>query len=758
MRTQPATPTTATRREARQRSFPPVFGATVLATLLVSAACGGDPGQSAGDPSAVPATDFTQQGPIEYWAGKDTSGNLRNLIAQFNEETPEGKVTFHELPDNADLQRQQMVQNDQIKNPQMAVLSMDVVWTAEFAANGMVDALPPDRFPTDQFLPATVASATYFDKLYGYPGSSDGRLALLPQGPARRGRSEPPTTWDEIKAACKKIEADRTSRWTAMRVTSQKYEGLTVNFAEAVNSAGGNITGDAGQPVVDSPESRRGLSFLVDAFKDGTIPRGAITWQEEQGRQAFEDGELIFHRNWPYVYALASKKDGSSKVAGKFAVAALPGLSGPGVSSLGGHNLAIGRHAENKGTAADFVKFLTSERVMKSNVLATSAAPTITSLYTDPDITDKYPYMPILLQSIQTAEPRPKAVRYGDVTLSIQDSAYNALQGQVDPETALSRLQADLRRIITRLSVLAPGAPREEPGRSTCLLKPPALSWKSRGGQRHAPATPTPIRTCRASTGTASDRRPKLAPSSDTPVGLANLAGVEMWERFSFYGMQGILVFYLYYALTDGGLGLREASATSIVGAYGGPVYLSAILGAWLADRLLGAERALTAAADRHHGRPPLPGLGARLPRGGHRPDLHRRRIRHAEGHHHLRARRPVQPRGPAARRRLLHLLHGRQHRRTGRAAADRAAVAAPRGFHWGFGLAAVGMAIGLAQYLLLRRSTLGNAGHQITNPLDRSGKIRYGAIAAAVIVSGRPAVGDRRDHRRRGCPPSSSG
>ena len=91
-------------------------------------------------------------------------------------------------------------------------------------------------------------------------------------------------------------------------------------------------------------------------FADGTIPKGAITWQEEQGRQAFQDGELIFHRNWPYVYALAQKTDGSSKVAGKFDVAPLPGVAGPGVSSLGGHNFAIAANAENKGTAADFME------------------------------------------------------------------------------------------------------------------------------------------------------------------------------------------------------------------------------------------------------------------------------------------------------------------------------------------------------------------------------------------------------------------
>ena len=55
------------------------------------------------------------------------------------------------------------------------------------------------------------------------------------------------------------------------------------------------------------------MQTLTDWFKGGYIPKGAITWQEEQGRQAFQNGTLIFHRNWGYVYNLF---DGSSKVAG----------------------------------------------------------------------------------------------------------------------------------------------------------------------------------------------------------------------------------------------------------------------------------------------------------------------------------------------------------------------------------------------------------------------------------------------------------
>src|SRR3546814_16347294 len=61
--------------------------------------------------------------------------------------------------------------------------------------------------------------------------------------------------------------------------------------------------------------------------------------------------------------------------------------------------------------------------------------------------------------------------------------------------------------------------------------------------------------------------------------------------------MQGILLIYMYFTVTEGGLGIERAVATGIVGPYGGTVYLSTILGAWIADRLLGSERVLFSSA-----------------------------------------------------------------------------------------------------------------------------------------------------------------
>jgi trehalose/maltose transport system substrate-binding protein len=185
----------------------------------------------------------------------------------------------------------------------------------------------------------------------------------------------------------------------------------------------------------------------VNGVKDGEIPQAARTYQEEPSRRAFQDGQLIFLRNWPYVYAKASATDGSSAVAGKFDTSPLPGKSGPGVSTLGGHNFAISSFAENKATALDFIKFFTSEDAERSNLLATSQAPTRANLYDDKELVAKFPYLTTLKESILTAVPRPQAVKYGDVTAAIQEAAYSAINGEASTDDALKDLQSKLETL-----------------------------------------------------------------------------------------------------------------------------------------------------------------------------------------------------------------------------------------------------------------------------------------------------------------------
>ncbi|MDY0908304.1 peptide MFS transporter [Microbacterium sp. CFBP9034] len=218
------------------------------------------------------------------------------------------------------------------------------------------------------------------------------------------------------------------------------------------------------------------------------------------------------------------------------------------------------------------------------------------------------------------------------------------------------------------------------------------------------------------------------------PWDLVHIFFVEMWERFSFYGMQGILLLYMYYAVTEGGLGMPEAIATGIVGAYGGSVYLSTILGAWVADRLLGSERVLFYSAivimGGHIALAVLPGywgLGVGL-------------ILVAVGSGGLKANAtsvvgtlysPTDTRRDAGF--SLFYLGINLGALLGPILTGAAQVA--WGFHAGFALAAIGMAIGLTQYAFGRRN-LPAESRTVPNPLPANRRgVMIGIAAAAVLL-----------------------
>ncbi|PCI53052.1 MAG: MFS transporter [Gammaproteobacteria bacterium] len=77
------------------------------------------------------------------------------------------------------------------------------------------------------------------------------------------------------------------------------------------------------------------------------------------------------------------------------------------------------------------------------------------------------------------------------------------------------------------------------------------------------------------------------------PKGLQTLFFTEMWERMSYYGMRMLLVLFMTATLQEGGLSLTVASAAAIYGLYSGSVYFMGLPGGWIADRLIGGQKAI---------------------------------------------------------------------------------------------------------------------------------------------------------------------
>ncbi|WP_350000905.1 ABC transporter substrate-binding protein [Pseudarthrobacter sp. WHRI 8279] len=413
----------------------PAATAGVLALTLTACGGGGGGGTTGGGSDAE--ANLEGRGPITYVQGKDNSNVVRPLLDKWNAAHPDEQVTFKEQTDQADQQHDDLVQNFQAKNENYDVVSVDVVWTAEFAARGWLQPLEGAMaVKTDGMLEPTIEAGSYQDKLYTAPVSSDGgilyyRKDLVP---------EAPKTWDEMMDMCSIAKENNIGCYAGQ---FKQYEGLTVNASEAINSAGGSVLGDDGKPNLTTPEAEEGLNNLIDAFKNGNIPAEAITYQEEESRRAFQEGKLLFLRNWPYVYNLATT-EGSSQVKDVLGMAALPGKDGPGASSLGGHNAAISVYSKNKATALDFVNFLIEEEQQKFFATQGSLAPVLGDLYEDQELVAKLPYLPVLKTSIENAVPRPVTPFYPAVTQAIQENSYAALKGEKSAEQALADMQKSI--------------------------------------------------------------------------------------------------------------------------------------------------------------------------------------------------------------------------------------------------------------------------------------------------------------------------
>ena len=397
--------------------------------------------------TAVRSTAITGTGPITFATGRVDTSYLAPLVAQWNAAHPGQKVTPIYLPDDADDQYAQLVANLQARSSAYDVMSLDVIWTAEFASSGWITPISRNSVPLSDFLSPAVATATYQGRLYAVPFTSNATLLYYRKDILKAEGAKPPVTWAQLATMAATIAPK--FRLGGYGTQLQAYEGLTVNFSETVQSAGGSILSpNAAKVTLDSPQSARALSFMVGGLRQGWIPKAALGWNEEASRQAFEAGKLLFLSNWPYVYGEASTRTPGNKVAGKFAVTTLPGLHGPGVSTLGGADLAISAYSQHQLTALAFIKFMTSQDSERQVLLRSALPPVWSSLYTKPSLVRRFPFLPVLKQAILTARPRPAIVNYNQFSLAISSAVHQALAGQQSVRATLTELSAELKQIV----------------------------------------------------------------------------------------------------------------------------------------------------------------------------------------------------------------------------------------------------------------------------------------------------------------------
>ena len=381
-----------------------------------------------------------------------TEGELLTLqIERFEELHPGIQVEIQRTPDDATQRHQLYVQWLNARADDPDILQLDVVWTPEFAAAGWI--LPLDRFdpPKDTFFPATVDANIWRGELYALPWFVDvgmlyWRTDLL---------DHPPETMQELVTLAQRGMDSGSGVARGIVWQGARYEGLVTTFLEYLGGFGGRILTEDGRVTVDSPEAIRALEFMRNQIYQYDIaPEEVLTWHEEEARFAFQNGTVVFMRNWPYAYALLSDADGS-RVAGRFAVAPMPAApGGQRTAALGGQQLAINARTDHAEAAYRLLEYLTAPEQMLERAAAVGQYPTRPALYDDPRLAASLA-IPVAQarEIINSATPRPVTPIYTQLSEILQIQLHRALVRQTSPEEALQAAAREMNEVIERTGI-----------------------------------------------------------------------------------------------------------------------------------------------------------------------------------------------------------------------------------------------------------------------------------------------------------------
>ena len=356
---------------------------------------------------------------------------------------PDVRIEIVPTPDAADQRHQLYVHWLNAGSSTPDVLQLDVIWTPELASAGWLRPLEPFGLDEQAFFAQTVAADSWQGHVYAVPLFVDAGMLYWRTDLVDHA----PRTFAELTAMAEAARAAHGVRhglvWQAAR-----YEGLVTVFLEVLTGMGGVILADDGRVAVDSAAGTRALAFMRDAL-GGLVPEAALGWQEEECRFAFQNGDAVFMRNWPYAYPLMQDAS-ASRVAGRFAVAPMPaGEGGQPAATLGGQQLAINARSRVPAAAWLLIEFLTAPEQELERARVAGEYPPRPSLYQSGAL-DRVLPIPAAdaLRVIEHAVARPVTPVYSELSETLQIQLHRALSRQAEPAGALAAAATQMQAVL----------------------------------------------------------------------------------------------------------------------------------------------------------------------------------------------------------------------------------------------------------------------------------------------------------------------
>ncbi len=409
-----------------------ILAVALSALVLTAAGCGDPPADLVLSVGGAPAE-------LAVW---------QEMVAAYEESTGVSVELLRQPSDTAQ-QRQGLIVALSAGRPDPDVLLMDVAWIGLFAAARWLAPLPPDAADTATVFPGILdAVDRHAGELLALPVYLDvGLLYWREDLLDAHGLDGPPRTLDELVAMARTVQAAERPehpRFFGHVWQGAQYEGLVVNFLEFAGRDGGlHRTAQGWQ--VDTPANRAALALMHDLIHVHRLspPSTSTEMREEEVRTAFQRGDALFERNWPYAWALHQRP--GSPVRGRVGVAPLPGPQpGTGAGTLGGWHVGVSRFSDARQEAIRLVRWLTSRPVQKTMVRRLGWNPGRRDLYRDRDLIRELPHLPRLEAALRAARPRPPVPWYPQMSGVLQRHLSAAISGRVTPAAALAAAEREI--------------------------------------------------------------------------------------------------------------------------------------------------------------------------------------------------------------------------------------------------------------------------------------------------------------------------
>ena len=372
----------------------------------------------AGSALAACGTSNAATGPVtlNFWFYPDTSPATNDAVANCNNQHKNlYKISYQELPQASDGQRQQLVRRLAAHDNSMDILGLDVTWEAEFAQAGFLAPWTGQykAEAEDGTLKPALETAIWHNQLVAVPDNSNTQLLWYRSDLVKT----PPTTWAQMISDAEQLAKEGKPHY--IEIQGAQYEGATVWFNTMVASAGGTVlNSSATKPTLGAP-AVKALSIMHQLATSVAADPSLSVQMENQNRLAMEAGTAAFELNYPFVYP--SMKADNPSMFKHFKWALYPEVT-PGVPAkvtIGGTDLAVSAYSQHKALAFQAALCLRDKQNQIIGANLGGVPPTITALYNDPALFANYPFHADILKALENASVRPKTPLYQVVSIDI---------------------------------------------------------------------------------------------------------------------------------------------------------------------------------------------------------------------------------------------------------------------------------------------------------------------------------------------------